>query len=135
MTHANHTRHCDRQPLKLRLLAAVSDERLAFIDRVCGLLVESRYGLACIYQPITQSSSRDWSDAEAFCEMPDYFFDVTGQMHVHSLEISPKRTAIEMFDAPTINNKAHLSHFLQIRQPFRSATASARGSPGGGIRA
>ena len=44
-----------REPFLFDPIACASDEKLAFVERVCALLIESRYGLDRVYQKLTVS--------------------------------------------------------------------------------
>ena len=68
------------QPLKIKLPAYAPDEKLAFVERVCGLLIESRYGPYRPYQLLAQISDEP--------EREDCtFYDLTGEGPVPSYVI------------------------------------------------
>lgn len=129
MRNAHQPFHCRFQPLDETPGHIAARERVAFIDRVCGLLIESRFGNYGDFDTVGKLKN-SFGSLLPDREMPDDLYDLTGQLRMHAHMAVPftgrKRDIVTSL-LPYVAVKV-----LAPIEAFRSATTLARGSPGTG---
>lgn len=78
MTNFAPTCFCSRPTSKIKLRIATDASRSAFVDRVCGLLIESRFGPGAGYDQIVELNG-PLETSITVDNVPDEFFDLTGR--------------------------------------------------------
>lgn len=78
MKNFGSTCYCKRSTYEIKLKPMADMARLAFIDRVCALLIESRFGPYAIYESIVELND-PFETRVPLDEMPDEFFDLMPQ--------------------------------------------------------
>ncbi len=124
---------CHSETLSIRLNPTLPDEKLAFVERVCGLLIESRFGPGRPYQLVTALSREPGGGC-------DVFYDRTGEGLVPSYEIGLMQDAvleaiadhlIEKRRARALEERknASMQNAMQNNPQRVSPIGLARGSP------
>src|SRR5438445_11170319 len=80
----------NRNPQSFVSLARIAyDERIAFVDRVCATLIESRFGPGYVYRPTENPNDRPELEPAFFYDLLPVVFDhLSGEM-AHCYEVSP----------------------------------------------
>ncbi len=123
MKYDRPTCHCKKQTLNIKLKPAADSEKLAFLDTVCGLLIESRFGPCGTYYPIVELN--DLFDIHPHSEeMPDEFFDLAQRPWAGL-------STTKLLDKPANVSRPRTDRDLTAPELTPSPCSMPRGSPVG----
>ncbi len=107
--------------LSVKLPAYAPDEKLAFVERVCGLLIESRYGTDRRFIPLSSFSKASEPDEDDLDAKLDRSQPRSARPPAPSKKSSPPATVDPRMGIRELISSFAATHFSQ--------TPLARGSP------